>query len=140
MCVADAAPPPDGGFYDASPDAPLLDPQFKILCDAVRGTMIAHLARCDGATHRQAVMLVNFDPCDVWGSAIAEGRMTFDPTNAAACATALGSLACDAGAARDLRRCSHRARSERPHWPRNGGHLVQDHLRPGVRWRGSSLL
>ncbi|HVU51014.1 MAG TPA: hypothetical protein VHL80_10035 [Polyangia bacterium] len=76
-------------------DAAALDAAFQTFCASVRATMVSRQQTCHAYSHDQAVALVNVDPCAVWGSALAAGRMAFDATNAVACALALQGLDCE---------------------------------------------
>jgi hypothetical protein len=69
---------------------------FQSFCSAVRGVLVARAQTCIGYGPVAAQKIVNTDPCAAWGPAITAGTMSFDATNAAACVTALGALACAA--------------------------------------------
>jgi hypothetical protein len=91
---AGGADMPDAGSDRYVSDGPSSRAPFQSFCAAVRSSMIARNERCNGFTHDQALAFVNIDPCDVWGSAIDGGRMSFDATGADSCVAALNALSC----------------------------------------------
>lgn len=74
------------------------DPAFSAFCLDVRAAHAGLFERCNGLAAAIAEQFVPVDVCRAWGPSLAEERMTFDATNAAACSAALRALPCDADA------------------------------------------
>jgi hypothetical protein len=87
---------PEAGRDAYVSDGPSSAAAFQSFCAAVRSSIVARNERCQGFTPAQAAAFVIVDPCGAWGGALDQGYMSFDATNADACATALGALSCAA--------------------------------------------
>jgi hypothetical protein len=75
----------------------MLDPAFTTFCMQARAAAVARVQACNGLAPEIAQKVVTVDPCVAWAPSVTGGRMQFDASaDAAACITALQTLACDA--------------------------------------------